>query len=331
MDETNVKESLVRVFFLKWHFDQPADVLTVHRGADSYWCEGDWDNRFDAAINEAGQLWTHHGMYPSGSHSLSRQLASIPLGAWESQTTILDSLIHETVRIAQLYTAMRRNLGPDVTIDGKTITSGAYIAYPFSDVRLNQELTALFGYVGWGRRCSYDVENRHNRVTTTSVLGPKDDELLCKPVIIWLPRATVPTPVIPTPTSATSLSLLCEPLLRRCRFVNKRTDVLSGTPVISSDRSSMARGQKIEGSGSIEQGRVSAYNRISIGSMRIPRIAQVEYRRRRVIVFDIPFSIYSQVRRAALGLRIAVALICFVRFVETMLAESRPYKQATLR
>ncbi|KAG2046289.1 hypothetical protein BDR06DRAFT_1037838 [Suillus hirtellus] len=121
MDETNVKESL----FI-------AGLIAT-------------------AINEAGQLWTHHGMYPSGSHSLSRQLASIPLGAWESQTTILDSLIHETVRIAQLYTAMRRNLGPDVTIDGKTITSGAYIAYPFSDVRLNQELTALFGYVGWGR------------------------------------------------------------------------------------------------------------------------------------------------------------------------------------
>jgi cytochrome P450 len=100
----------------------------------------------------------------SDSYSLSQQLSSIPLEAWESETPVLDSLIRETLRIAQPHTAMRRNLGPDVTIDGKTIPSMAYVVYPFSDVHLNPDLypdpwrfdpsreesTAPFGYVGWG-------------------------------------------------------------------------------------------------------------------------------------------------------------------------------------
>jgi len=72
--------------------------------------------------------------------SLSASLARIPLESWESDTPVLDMVIHETLRLAQPHTAMRRNLGPDVCIDGKTIPSGAYVLYPFSDVHLNADL-----------------------------------------------------------------------------------------------------------------------------------------------------------------------------------------------
>ncbi|KAJ8593679.1 cytochrome P450, partial [Rhizopogon salebrosus TDB-379] len=115
---------------------------------------------------------------------------SIPLEAWESETPVLDSLIRETLRIAQPHTAMRRNLGPDVTIDGKTIPSMAYVVYPFSDVHLNPDLypdpwrfdpsreesTAPFGYVGWGGGKTHCLGQRLARlelklVTSMMLLG----------------------------------------------------------------------------------------------------------------------------------------------------------------
>lgn len=99
------------------------------------------------------------------SPSLSSRLASVPLELWESETPVLDSIIKETLRVAQPHTAMRRNLGPEMHIDGKVIHTGDYVVYPFSDVHLDPELypdpwkfdpgrlhdvKAPYGYVGWG-------------------------------------------------------------------------------------------------------------------------------------------------------------------------------------
>lgn len=100
----------------------------------------------------------------SESPSLAAHLATISLETWESETPILDSIIRETLRVAQPHTAMRRNLGPEVYIDGKVVPTGAYVIYPFSDVHLDpnlynnpwkfdpsrEESKASFGYVGWG-------------------------------------------------------------------------------------------------------------------------------------------------------------------------------------
>ncbi|KAK7044593.1 cytochrome P450 [Favolaschia claudopus] len=72
--------------------------------------------------------------------SISSRLAEIPLEIWESQTPVLDSIIRETLRVAQPHTAMRRNLGPEVYINEKLIPSGAYVVYPFSDVHLDPEI-----------------------------------------------------------------------------------------------------------------------------------------------------------------------------------------------
>ena len=95
---------------------------------------------------------------------VSVALAQIPLNAWEGSTPVLDALIHETTRLAQPHTAMRKNMGPDVYIDGKLIPSGHYVVYPFSDVHLNEALypdpwkfdpsrprpDARYSYLGWG-------------------------------------------------------------------------------------------------------------------------------------------------------------------------------------
>lgn len=118
----------------------------------------------DKAIREIEGLVSTYRPEAAASVSLPSLLASIPLEAWEAETPVLDALIHETLRIAQPHTAMRRNLGPDTVIDSKTIPSGAYVVYPFSDVHLNPELypdpwkfdpsrkeaKSPFGYVGWG-------------------------------------------------------------------------------------------------------------------------------------------------------------------------------------
>ncbi|KXN82198.1 Lanosterol 14-alpha demethylase [Leucoagaricus sp. SymC.cos] len=114
--------------------------------------------------------------------SISQTLAQIPLEAWETSTPIMDVLIKETLRVAQPHTAMRRNVGPEIYIDGKHIETGDYVVYPFSDVHLDEDIYeragkwlperwlnfdensdcyesghgngkeggAQYGYVGWG-------------------------------------------------------------------------------------------------------------------------------------------------------------------------------------
>lgn len=96
--------------------------------------------------------------------ALATSLSQIPLEYWESRTPVLDSMIGETLRLAQPHTAMRRNLGPEIYIDGKVIPTGAYVVYPFSDVHLNPDLyddpykfdptrprqKTPFGFIGFG-------------------------------------------------------------------------------------------------------------------------------------------------------------------------------------
>jgi len=116
---------------------------------------------------------------------LSAALSQIPLNAWEGSTPVLDALIHETTRLAQPHTAMRKNMGPDVHIDGKLVPSGHYVVYPFSDVHLNEELypdpwkfdpgrprpDAQYSYVGWGGGTALlELSLRSHRLTPLRVL-----------------------------------------------------------------------------------------------------------------------------------------------------------------
>jgi sterol 14-demethylase len=125
-----------------------------------------WRSR---AIAEVESLLDRHSPLSkceeASSTSLSLRLSSIPLEAWENETPILDAIIRETTRLAQPHVAMRRNLGPELYINGKVIPTGAYVIYPFSDVHLNPEIypdpwrfdpsreeanDAVCAYVGWG-------------------------------------------------------------------------------------------------------------------------------------------------------------------------------------
>ena len=69
--------------------------------------------------------------------AIFRALSAIPLLAWESKTPQLDLCIRETLRRAQPHSAVRRNTGPELTIDNHTVPSGAFILYPFADTLLN--------------------------------------------------------------------------------------------------------------------------------------------------------------------------------------------------
>ncbi|KAF8462100.1 cytochrome P450 [Russula ochroleuca] len=96
--------------------------------------------------------------------SSSTALSSIPLSAWENETPVLDTLIREAIRLSQAYVASRRNIGPDMYIDGKVIPTGALVVYPVADVHLDPTLypdpwkfdparpqpKCNLTYLGWG-------------------------------------------------------------------------------------------------------------------------------------------------------------------------------------
>lgn len=132
-----------------------------------------------AALSEVHTLVSSHGesedKTAGSGHTLDEHakiLSTIPLEVWESKTPVLDSLIRETLRIAQPHVAMRRNVGPEMYIDGKAIPTGAFVIYPFSDVHVNPDLyqdpwkfdparlpaKGEFSYIGWGGgTCSITV------------------------------------------------------------------------------------------------------------------------------------------------------------------------------
>jgi sterol 14-demethylase len=142
----------------------PATWLFTYLG-----CHPKWRNEARAEISK---LVTSHSFLEAISernspHSLTTTttaLSSVPLSAWENETPVLDKLIHETLRIAQPHIAMRRNVGPDIYIDGKVIPTGTLVVYPLADVHLNPTIypdpwkfdperpqpKGNLAYLGWG-------------------------------------------------------------------------------------------------------------------------------------------------------------------------------------
>jgi hypothetical protein len=76
----------------------------------------------------------------SKRNSSSTALSSIPLSAWENETPVLDMLIREAIRLSQAFVAFRRNVGPEMYIDGKVIPTGTLVAYPAASVHLDPAL-----------------------------------------------------------------------------------------------------------------------------------------------------------------------------------------------
>ena len=53
---------------------------------------------------------------------------------------VLDAAIRETLRVTLNGTALRRSIREDITIGGKVIERGAFMAYSLADVHLNDTL-----------------------------------------------------------------------------------------------------------------------------------------------------------------------------------------------
>lgn len=120
------------------------------------------------AIAEIENLMQELGCLPREKgeplSTLATSLSQLPLNFWENRMPLLDAMIGETLRLAEPHTAMRKNIGPEVYIDGKVIPTGAYLVYPFSDVHLNPNIyddpykfdparprqKAQFGLIGFG-------------------------------------------------------------------------------------------------------------------------------------------------------------------------------------
>ena len=130
------------------------------------------------ALAEAPHLSTTGGD-PSTLASLANVLSAVPLTAWESRTPVLDAILHETLRLAQPHTALRKNTSSSpVYIAGKAVPPGAFAVYPFADVHLSAELypdpwrfdpgrapsKMPFAWVGWGAGASVCLGQRLARL-----------------------------------------------------------------------------------------------------------------------------------------------------------------------
>ncbi|KAF8493360.1 cytochrome P450 [Russula emetica] len=138
-----------------------ASWLVTYLGCHPKWC--------NEARAEVRKLITSHSLETvsecnSPPDSSSTALSSIPLSAWENETPVLDMLIREAIRLSQAYVAFRRNVGPEMYIDGKVIPTGALVAYPAASVHLDPALypdpwkfdparpqpKGNLTYLGWG-------------------------------------------------------------------------------------------------------------------------------------------------------------------------------------
>ena len=86
-------------------------------------------------------------------------------------------LIREAIRLSQAYVAFRRNVGPEMYIDGKVIPTGALVAYPAADVHLDPALypdpwkfdperpppKGNLTYLGWGGGAFFCVASSTKR------------------------------------------------------------------------------------------------------------------------------------------------------------------------
>jgi cytochrome P450 len=114
-----------------------ADFLSASWLVTYLGCHPKWR---DEARAELKKLIASYSETVSERDPPSTALSSIPLSAWENETPVLDMLVRESVRLSQPFVSFRRNVGPEMYIDGKAISTGALVAYPSADVHLDPTL-----------------------------------------------------------------------------------------------------------------------------------------------------------------------------------------------
>jgi sterol 14-demethylase len=91
------------------------------------------------AIDELKALLASHSQNLSTDY-LHKQLASIPLQAWEDETPVLETVIRETLRLTMTGAPSRRIVFNDLQIGGLTVKMGDFIVYSQADAHLNPEI-----------------------------------------------------------------------------------------------------------------------------------------------------------------------------------------------
>lgn len=131
---------------------------------------------------------THHLLQPFLAKQSSILFQPSPLQAWGTQTPQLDLCIRETLRRAQLHSAVRKkkkkNTGPELTINNHTIPSGAFILYPFADTLLNpavypdplkwnptRDTPQQDKFIGWGQGKHFCKDQRLATLTMEIVVA----------------------------------------------------------------------------------------------------------------------------------------------------------------
>ncbi|KAJ6608608.1 cytochrome P450 [Mycena sp. CBHHK59/15] len=106
----------------------------------------------------------------SSMDPIHRRFSTVPLNAWEEEMPVLDAVIKETIRFTLSGTALRRNIGGDITIAHKTIRDNDFLAYSLGDTHFDDQIytepfsfnprrflerwedksTVPFPFLGWG-------------------------------------------------------------------------------------------------------------------------------------------------------------------------------------
>lgn len=127
---------------------------------------GDWRQR---AISEVQSMVSAHSG-TIGTEPFHKQLASVPLSAWEDELPALNLIIRETIRLSISFVFLRRNLKTDIDAEGLHIAKGDFLIYLAADVHMNENIYSRpgtfdparyengrnedgvvdCGYVGWG-------------------------------------------------------------------------------------------------------------------------------------------------------------------------------------
>ena len=93
----------------------------------------------EKCVKEIRDLVTRHYDDSLSSATLYEKLSAIPFSEWEDGLPILDASIRESQRVSSPHISFRRNLGQDVSIDGKVVKRGDFLVYLLSDTHLNHE------------------------------------------------------------------------------------------------------------------------------------------------------------------------------------------------
>ena len=119
------------------------------------------------ATEEVQSLISKH---VSDSGTLASRLSQVPPSAWEHDMPVMEVIIQETIRLLSGRAALRRNIKEDISIEGKIVERGAFMAHPSTSVHFDpavytnptefdpgrfekgreEDKKVTFGFLGWG-------------------------------------------------------------------------------------------------------------------------------------------------------------------------------------